>query len=746
MGQNHVRSKQPNLSKLRNTRQKFFDKYWDYKRVYFERAPYDVLKNIIYTYRPGMSKDNDSYNEVIIMFDTETSKKTDKKISDIFKGQNHVCAWTVSIRSFGHNIMTIWGRKPSDLIATLEKIHNSMEGDRTVYYVHNLPYDWYFIRKFAFKIWGNPVKQLNVKQYYPIYIQFENGIIFRDSLILSQCSLEKWAQDMQVEHGKAVGKWNYEKYRNQMYAFSRNELDYMECDTLSGVECIDKLMQTLGKRIYSMPWTATGIVREACRIEGKKNRAHEDFLKIAGSYEVQLLLEEIFHGGYTHGDRHYYGQVIRTCDGWGVVNAYDFASSYTASALLNKFPMERFTPLEGIYNINDILENSEDTAFIFELTLVNVELKSSKIPMPYLQHSKCRKVINPVLDNGRIVQAQLVTILLNEIDLSIIAGQYKMTADIVTNVYRAHKDYLPKWYTDFGYNLFKEKTKLKGVDKVRYTIAKAKLNAGSYGMTVQRPCKDEILEEYEYNPDKLLYHTTEFVHEDGTEMSEEEIYNIHKEEYDKYVQKRNSILPYQWGVWITSLSARALFRLASCIDYKNGGKWLYSDTDSIYCVGMDPEKLNAYNDNIIVSLKARGYDGVLHNGRLYYPGIAEHVPEDDEYTEFCYMGAKRYAGRHLHDNELVITVAGVPKKTGKKCLMDDIDNFKEGFIFSGIITGKKTHTHYIVPDIYIDEDGNETGDSIDLSPCDYLLAKTDYEDFDPFNQIEEVYIQTYDEE
>ena len=26
-----------------------------------------------------------------------------------------------------------------------------------------------------------------------------------------------------------------------------------------------------------------------------------------------------------------------------------------------------------------------------------------------------------------------------------------------------------------------------------------------------------------------------------------------------------------------------------------------------------------------------------------------------------------------------------------------------------------------VPDIYIDENGNETGDSVDLYPCDYLL-------------------------
>ena len=92
------------------------------------------------------------------------------------------------------------------------------------------------------------------------------------------------------------------------------------------------------------------------------------------------------------------------------------------------------------------------------------------------------------------------------------------------------------------------------------------------------------------------------------------------------------------------------------------------------------------------------------------------------------MGAKRYCVED--EGELKITVAGVPKKTGARCLNGDIDNFAEGLIFSGNITGKQTHNYFFIDDIYIDEEGNETGDSIDLSPCDYLLSKVDIFDWE----------------
>ena len=65
-------------------------------------------------------------------------------------------------------------------------------------------------------------------------------------------------------------------------------------------------------------------------------------------------------------------------------------------------------------------------------------------------------------------------------------------------------------------------------------------------------------------------------------------------------------------------------------------------------------------------------------------------------------------------------MAGVPKR-GVCCLNDDLHNFHAGFIFDGILTGKKLHTYFMEEDIWIDKEGNERGDSIDLSPASYLL-------------------------
>ena len=84
------------------------------------------------------------------------------------------------------------------------------------------------------------------------------------------------------------------------------------------------------------------------------------------------------------------------------------------------------------------------------------------------------------------------------------------------------------------------------------------------------------------------------------------------------------------------------------------------------------------------------------------------------------MGAKRYCGRRKSDNKIHITVAGVPKK-GADQLQDNIDNFREDFIFKGEETGKKTHFYIFENEIKIDKNENEYADSIDLVPCDYKL-------------------------
>lgn len=182
---------------------------------------------------------------------------------------------------------------------------------------------------------------------------------------------------------------------------------------------------------------------------------------------------------------------------------------------------------------------------------------------------------------------------------------------------------------------------------------------------------------------------------------------------------------------------RNLFELGQCID----GIWLYSDTDSCYGTEWNEKKVDEYNAERVKRLKLNGYDPVTVRDRQFSPGIAEL---DGIYSEFKTLGAKRYACRDAETGKLKITVSGVPKK-GCECLNDDINNFKRGMIFPGTVTGKKMHTYIFTDGITIDENGNEIGDSIDLTPCNYLLDQITIADFDELF-TEEITIQIYDEE
>lgn len=676
-----------------------------YELIHWSEYDYSKLNIIMYKRRSGRGQ-NTSYNDVIIMADTETSKKQN---SD----HNHIVAWTISIRAFNRNFCTLYGHRPSSMITCFEFIINSMSAEHTVIYFHNFAYDYVFLRKFLYDKFGYPIKQLNTKSHYPILLEFENGIIFKDSLILAQRSLEKWADDLEVEHRKASGKWDYNKLRNQNdEEFSIDELLYIEHDTLAGVECIQKTLDNLNKNIITIPYTATGIPREEVRKRGKENGAKNTFNHQAPDYDQYRKLEAIYHGGYTHANRWMVDYTITD-----IVKCFDFASSYPFTMLTEKMPCERFMSIDNC-NIEYILAHSENYAWMFKLILQDVELKELQYPMPALQFSKCVKVINPILDNGRILQANYVEIYLNELDLSVIASQYKYKNALCIDVEVAEKDYLPRWFTDYIFECFEAKTQLKGGDPVAYAIAKAKVNS-LYGLTVQKCIRDNLIEDFATG----LYAPVE---EDPEEL------------YNNYLKNYNSILPYSIGCWVTSAAFRNLFELGKCCE-----TWVYSDTDSCYGINWDIAAVNAYNEKCKKRLTANGYGPVVFKGREYWLGVAESEGTKDEYTEFRVLGAKRYCGRSRADGALHITVAGVPKKNGAKCLKDDINNFTKGFIFDGKTTGKLTHSYIYIDDIYIDENGNETGDSINLTECDYLLDGIVITDFESLFE-EEVEIQIYD--
>lgn len=675
-----------------------------YQMLHFADFDYSILNSILWCKRSGRGA-GETYNDIIIMADTETSKKPNNE-------QNHVVAWTISLRAFHRNIVTLWGQKPSDFASCMYQIMDAMSGEFTIIYFHNLSYDWQFLRQFLFKKFGYPDKQLNTKTHYPIYIKWtEAGLIIKDSLILAQRSLEKWADDMDVEHKKAVGLWDYSKLRNQSESRSADELEYIEYDTLAGVECLDALMLHLNKKIYSMPYTATGIPREAVRKIAKANRGRERFLSMCMDYETYLMAVKVYHGGYTHANRHEIGWINHAI-------AYDFCSSYPYCMLAEKYPMERFMKVSN-KTPEEIISMMDDYAFMFKLVIVKPRLKGDYVPMPSLQFSKCVKTINAVNDNGRVLCAEYVEIYLTEQDLYVIQSMYDWDYAMCVEVMASAKDYLPRWFTDYIYECFRAKTMLKGGDPVAYSMAKSVVNS-LYGMCVQRSIRDDIQEDYE---------TGEFFIPPADP----------EEAYQTYLNSRNSILPYQWGVWVTAYAFRNLFDLGGCV--ADDGIWLYSDTDSAYATKWDEDKIRLYNERCKQKLIRNGYGAVIRDNREYWLGVAEF---DGEYSQFKSCGAKRYCGRSVKDGELHLTVAGVPKR-GVRCLGDDIQNFRTGMIFDGLTTGKLTHKYIYVDEIYIDENGNETGDSVDLSPCDYLLDSVNVVDWESLYE-EEIEVQVYESE
>lgn len=716
------------LYKIAAAHSGYFHNYHKYKMLFWDKFDFDILsRNIMYYKKKGKFQSG-TWNDIIIAADTETSKGHEVSSDPL---PNHVCAWTISFRAYHCNICTIYGTKPSEMIEAFKKIRAALKGDDIYIYFHNLAYDYVFLRLFLFAAFGTPVKELNTKPHYPIMLGFDNGIILKDSLCLAQCKLEKWANDLNVHHKKAVGSWDYDIIRDQSDTFSRAEKRYIENDTLALCECLDAFCVSLNKTIYSIPYTATGIPREEVRERAKQHKGHENFLREALSYDQFLKFMKLYHGGYSHANRFYIGDIL-TDD---ITACRDFASSYPYCLIAFKYPSSAFIPLGRDVKPEYILANAEEYAFVFRISFKNIRLKDHLLPMPSLQASKCEHTINMIEESGRVLQAGYCTLYICEQDLIVLNSLYDWDPEsICTEVEVSPKDYLPRWFTDYVYDLYAEKCRRKPLqeqDPVAYALAKARVNS-VYGLTVQKSIRENFIEVTEPGEYKIDFDGN-MAHFESGEYRQDFDQDL-KAEYEKYLKNPNTVLPYQWGAYCTAFAFRNLFELGSCVNCKfdNLGylayppHWYYSDTDSCYSDDWNEEKIAAYNKKCKENLKANGYGPVIVNDKEYWLGVAE---PDSEYSEYVVLGPKRYCGRSVKDNELHITVAGVPKD-GAKCLEDDIDKFHRNFIFDGDITGKKAHFYFFSKDgITIDEFGNEVGDSIDLQPCNYHLGAVDKYDY-----------------
>lgn len=622
-----------------------------YKIVYFKNFNYMSLFNGDFIRRSNAGHMLQVY-EKIITVDTETFVFDKKDIG-------YITDWSITIE----NEYCIYGNHVSDLVDTIDRIADTLHADKdhlVRFYVHNFPYDYMFLRNHMIKKWGEPDRKLASKTHRYIFMDWTSfGIEFRDSEILTQRSLERLCQDMGTTE-KAVGTWNYKKFRTPDSERSELEIKYVCIDTISLCKALRKYISDRGYTVANVPLTNTGFIRNRARAESRKDKKWRNhFLSMRLDLRQYKQLVDAYHGGYVHANRYYINRIITKS-----MQCYDFGSSYPSVICYKKYPMSNFTYTDAL-TLQDILDLKEDYAFCGYLRLTNVHLKK-ECPMPPMSFHKAKVCVFSEadarsqkslyaenLDNGKIVNAEIVIYPFTDPDLKAILESYDYDSADVASVMRAKKDYLPEWLINYVMTLYFNKSTLKHSDPILYAISKGELN-GIYGMMVQRIIQQICEEDF----------GTATWTSDIPEEKEQEI-------LDKFYKSRNSFLPFQWGCWVTAYAQENLYKLGSCCNI-----WIYSDTDSVKGYDWDMVKLKAYNDEIIQVSNERGVGLVEYKGEKFRLGIADF---DGEYSEFITHGSKRYCYRDTEG--LHITVAGVPKD-GVYCLNDDITNFRKGFIFS----------------------------------------------------------------
>lgn len=636
------------------------------------------------------------YYKNIVTLDTETATYNDISfITDI--------SFTIE------GLATYYCHTISELFEFMDRLQNHFsdtQEKKMIIYVHNLSYDYVFLRNQLVEKYGYPINSLAVKTHK--YVSLDFGFFeFRDSYILTQKSLAKLTADEKVEVEKAVGFWDYSKLRSPHSFRTDSEKFYVNVDTISLCLALRSVMNSRNVNTGNCPLTSTGFIRNEARRrsriirEGKKWR--NKFQELALSLEDYCFLEKVFHGGYTHANRYYIGKLLYN------LKSFDFASSYPAILLYKKFPMTPFK--KGNFTIKQILETMENYAYFGTLVMKNVRFKSEEA-MPSIAKAKCEIISkDAIIDNGRVISADMIVIPFSDPDLDIYLQYYDYDYANIKDVRYAKKDYLPDWFREFVQELYFNKCTLKEKDPTNYAISKTYINA-MYGMLAQKIMREIIEEKYE--------------------DCEWEVSNQTEEDFIKYYSNRNSFLPYQWAIWVTAYAQHNLFKLGKCCK-----EWIYSDTDSCKGFDWDLDAVKRYNDEVKKTAKKVGYGIVNYNGKEFVIGQAEDETDKHMITEFITLGCKRYCYRQTDKkgkDRLHLTVAGVPKIAVAE-LQNDITNFGKGFIFHGILEDNEDYkgSNKMRPEYHINNDIThidilgeevEVGSYINLKYVDYILDQT----------------------
>lgn len=573
---------------------------------------------------------------------------------------------------FSINDEVYYGRTWEDLKSFLVRL-DYYNSNKKIVFIHNLSFEFQYLKSiFKFK---NVVAR---KKHKVMKCEMEDfNIEIHCTYMMSNCALKLLPKIFMLPVEKKIGDLDYTLLRTPATTLTEKELGYCEYDCLVIYYYIKRELETY-TRVDKIPITSTGKVRRELKelISDDWDYKRKVKKSININPHVYNLLQEAFAGGYTHANWIYTDEIQRNIESW------DFTSSYPYILVSHQFPSTEFQKCT-IKNKNQMLNKF---AYLLVVEFKNIKCKYYN---NFISQSKCSKIVKGVYDNGRIIEAESITITLTDIDFYFILDTYKYDSYEIQESYYSRYDYLPKQFIEFVLEKYVNKTAYKNVEGMEVEYAKEKNKFNSlYGMSVTNMIRDEVIYDNELDWSERELENTEIIEK----LNEE---------------KKKAFLSFAYGVWVTAYARSNLLKnVIKLDDYV-----VYCDTDSMKLKeGYNKKVIEDYNKFVINKLKYvsklleipyEKFSPKDSKGEKHILGVFDN---DGKYDEFITQGAKKYAYTKWIDKEkikedtnvqeikgekakvLEITVAGVPKSGALG--LKNLSEFKDNFVFDFKYTNK----------------------------------------------------------
>lgn len=655
-----------------------------------EKNVSEIFKNvdIINNAKKRVSKNTEFYFCCGGGYDTESTTILNDDKTPAFAFVYHVQIMINNIYITARNIndITRFFKIVSEYLKT---IHDTA---KLIVWVANLSHEWAFFKKQLAQISDLKIFAKSKRQILKITVN--ENIEFRECIGLFGVSLSDIAEK-HTKTQKLKGDLDYSLYRHAETPLTFEEQQYCYND----VKILDELshvaFEMYTKQSLKIPLTKTSALRNKCksRIKNMKSVYQQNEMLLPEAITEYVEMRRfLYNGGLSGCNTFYIGKLLHN------VICCDLTSDYPAQMLHNMFPAGQLIKLQ---NPSDIIHYSYNN-YIIDITFSYVKSKSVHCSIAETKILNAIHIKHAVKNNGKIMYAENVRLMLNEIDIQSLKMMYILGESKINRAWYFTKSAkIPKHLSDCICEDYQLKNELKQAGKtetLEYMLSKQNVNS-YYGMSATRlyDCN------YTYSNDdvSMISETTDNAELDKlikNGLTDTVKYRELKQKQYEKLKKNVWLNPYV-AYWTTSY---ARFILCTFIS-KYPDLIIQYDTDSLYfCIDeniVDKTRVEMLKHDISeYNLKIKMKNDFLFKHNEHFSTLGQW-DIDKPVRNFKTLGAKRYI-YEKYDGKIKTVVAGLVKgtleKQAKENNVDIFDFFNDKMSISDVNSKK-------LADVYNDD-------------------------------------------